>query len=130
MKLEKGMYVRFKDLTNYQKNNHTLIDKIKFISEVMYGLEETLSITLEKYNEDILKKDIIKSSKEIIDLIEENDILMYEYDNKICISKVELCGTVKMLRVNLDFQVSINCVKVLKILTKEQFESMAYEVEE
>lgn len=123
LKIEEGMYVRFKDLTNYQKNNNTLIDKVKFISEVMCGLEETLSITLEKYNEDILKKDIIKSSKNIIDLIEEGD-----YVNGLpVVHNAKNNGGNIVIVVNGD---AYNEEEIKSILTKEQYENNCYKVEE
>lgn len=137
LKIEEGMYVRFKDLTNYQKNNNTLIDKVKFISEVMCGLEETLSITLEKYNEDILKKDIIKSSKNIIDLIEGGDyvngmrIVAKDSDNRLYVAE-DLGQPYDRGFYNGCFEYTIldERFKIKTILTKEQFENNCYNVEE
>lgn len=131
MKLKEGMYVRFNDLTNYNKNNIVMIDKIKFISEVMCGLEETLSITFEKYNEDVLKKDIIKASYSIIDLIEVGD---YVNGNKVI--RIETSSYLEDKNVKIivccgdDDYYSYYNEDIKSILTKEQFESMAYEVEE
>lgn len=73
MKLEVGMYVRYE----YEKNVY--IGKIKFISEVMCGLNETLQIDIDNCMEEILKKDILKASYNIIDLIETKDLVEIEY---------------------------------------------------
>lgn len=144
MQLKKGMYVRFNDLTNYSKNNIVMIDKIKFISEVMCGLEETLSITLEKYNEDILKKDVIKASYSIIELIQAGD-----YVNGYKIDYINLKCETPFLRSNQPYRVDNTLYSTLVekgkdynqplhfynedikiILTKEQFENNVYRIGE
>lgn len=143
MKLEVGMYVRFNDLTNYNQNNIVMIDKIKFISEIMCGLEETLSITFEKYNEDVLKKDIIKASYDILDLIEEGD-----YVNGYKIDYINSKCETPFLRSNQPYRVDNTLYSTLvekgkdynqplhfynedikSIVTKERFDATKYEVE-
>ena len=131
LKIEEGMYVRFNDLTNYNKNNIVMIDKIKFISEVMCGLEETLSITFEKYNEDVLKKDIIKASYSIIDLIEVGDyvndykILEIVKGFKVIVDKLEL-----NTRDGNYYLKQFTNNEIKSIVTKEQYENNCYKVDD
>lgn len=130
LKIEEGMYVRFNDLTNYNKNNIVMIDKIKFISEVMCGLEETLSITFEKYNEDVLKKDIIKASYSIIDLIEVGD---YVNGYKV----LEIVKGFKVIVDNLELNTRdgnyylkrFTNNEIKSIVTKEVFKANEYRME-
>lgn len=122
MKLKVGMYIRF----NYHRV--TVLIQIAKIKEKHYEEIEKYYYYLTDNGLIISEENIIKSSENIINLIEENDIVMYKYDNEVYISKVETSGTTKMLKVNLNYEVSINCVKILKVLTHEQFENDAYEV--
>lgn len=126
MKLEVGMYVRFNDLTNYSKNNIVMIDKIKFISEVMCGLEETLSITFEKYNEDVLKKDIIKASHNIIDLIEVGD---YVNGNPVCQIKKDDHNRI-WIYTDSNYKYGYLEEDIVDVVTKEQFSREKYIVKE
>lgn len=126
MKLEVGMYVRFNDLINYSKNNIVMIDKIKFISEVMCGLEETLSITFEKYNEDVLKKDIIKASYNIIDLIEVGD---YVNGNPVCQIKKDDHNRI-WIYTDSNYKYGYLEEDIVDVVTKEQFSREKYIVKE
>lgn len=123
MKIEVGMYVRFKDTTNYIKNNQTNISKIKFISEVMNGLDETLEITFEDYPESILKRDIIKASYEITDLIEEDDyirIISSAYFEPVYYSYGKL-----VIRDDIDIKTYSNEF-IAEVLTHEQIKQVSY----
>ena len=97
-----------------------MIDKITFIGEVMSSFEETLQIELEKYQEPILKKDIIKASHNIIDLIEVGDYVNGELVQDI---------TGEYIRID---NVSHNKYwlsnNIKTILTKEQFENNCYKI--
>lgn len=124
MELKVGMYVRFNDLTNYNQNNIVMIDKIKFISEIMCGLEETLSITFEKYNEDVLKKDIIKASENIIDLIEVGDYV----NGKEVLNISEFKDGSRYIEFDEGRYLCKN-YQIESIVTKEMFDSVKYEVE-
>ena len=126
MKLEVGMYVRFNDLINYSKNNIVMIDKIKFISEVMCGLEETLSITFEKYNEDVLKKDIIKASYNIIDLIEVGD---YVNGSPVCQIKKDEHNRI-WIYTDSNYKYGYLEEDIVDVVTKEQFDREKYIVKE
>ena len=132
MKLEVGMYVRFKDLTNYIKNDEVMIDKITFISEVMSGLDETLQIELEKYQEPILRKDIIKASHNIIDLIEVGDVIVDNSGRKIEVNLIRIWNDVKEVICNDynldDSAITLHNSDIFKVLTKEQFENYCYKI--
>lgn len=71
MKLEVGMYVRYKPLLS---SKYVKINKIKEIEEK----ENCLHILLED-KDLITEKYLIKASYKIIDLIEEKDLLEIEY---------------------------------------------------
>lgn len=71
MKLEAGMYVRYKPLLS---SKYVKINKIKEIEEK----ENCLHIWLED-KDLIIEKYLIKASYKIIDLIEEKDLLEIEY---------------------------------------------------
>lgn len=73
-------------------------------------------------------QDIIKSSPNIIDLIEENDIIKFWYE------KERICHVYKVnnkLCVWDGFQDRpIEGITIISIVTKEQFENMEYKVKE
>lgn len=123
MKLEVGMYVR------YKYENCIYIGKIKFISEVM-GYDETLQIDIDNCMEEILKEDILKASHNIIDLIEVGD-----YVNGY---KVSFKDNDYKPFVQCDYPVQEGTTNhyrfyeeaIYSIVTKEQFLQMEYKVEE
>ena len=108
------------DYVRYKYENFIYIGKIKFIREVM-GFEETLQLDIDTCMEEILKEEIIKSSPNIIDLIEVGDyvdrlrvvekqegyIVLETFDERIFIYKNE---------------------PIKSIVTKEQFKEMEYKV--
>lgn len=135
MKIEVGMYARYE----YEENVY--IGKIKFISEVMCGLNETLQIDIDNCMEEILKKDILKASHNILDLIEVGDVLLLfakEYDEKykaeVILDSEDFKSIVDYEQtnlLNLEYElITEEHIKLLSILTKEQFESMSYKVGE
>lgn len=121
MELKKGMYIRIKD-----KNNNQFIRKIIELPEdIRYG-----SIVVDKdihYARWVSKKNIVKASDNLIDLIEEGDyvngveVIGKEFDN---FNKEYLqCGVG-------DYVICTFEVKDIKtILTKEQFENQKYIME-
>ena len=129
MKLEVGMYVRTKD---------GLIRKC-----VTVDLEDTDAYELDdyiyvKYGDEInwldeaeLEKYISKSSYNIIDLIEAGDYVNgYEVVDvlknfKVLVDKLELCTQTGNYYLK-----SFSSNQIKDIVTKEQFESMKYEVKE
>ena len=116
------MELRVNDYVRYKYENYIYIGKIKFISEVMSGLDETLQLDIDNCMEEILKEDIIKSSPNIIDLIEVGDYVNGSYvegfikenkfQNKLIITEAGMIDN--------------NDVKT--IATREQFKNIEYEV--
>lgn len=106
------------DYVRYKYENCIYIGKIKFISEVM-GFEETLQLDIDTCMEEILKENIIKSSPNIIDLIEVGDYV----NGRI----VEWIGDKFVAFGRLDYAYEKD---IKSIVTKEQFESMEYKVGE
>ena len=107
------------DYVRYKYENYIYIGKIKFISEVMSGLDETLQLDIDNCMEEILKEDIIKSSPNIIDLIQVGDIVNgYEVT-----SKDQFLGFG-----NHDCYMTNDEIK--SIVKKEQFSCMEYKIGE
>lgn len=109
----------------------------------LLGTKETGTILdLEEW----FKKDCIKSSPNIIDLIEENDILRlidknydFEYispvmlDDKDNLVVYDYEGNLVDIKQEYLFHIDFdmpNRIELLSIVTKEQFESIKYEVKE
>ena len=126
--LSVGMYVKFKTLSNQVK-----VGQIQLIDNSIYELDNN-EVTAEKY--------IVKASHNIIDLIEVGDYL-----NGFKVSKIERYDTNTIIKIgNSTFNVlegekiytpsydnnnGYEKIEKLKsIVTKEQFEQMAYKVEE
>ena len=126
-KLNVGDYVR------YEYENIIYLGKIDFISEVMCGLDETLEIEIDNCVEPILKKQIIKSSPNIIDLIEVGDFITYKQGNFYWGIPERVSG-----RYNRENQLTqlivdekpLNTVEILTVVTHEQFENISYKVGE
>lgn len=135
MKLEEGMYIRY---TRGVINGYVppRIAKIIDCSD-----KDLIKID---NGQIILRNDILKSSKNIIDLIEEGD-----YVNGYKIDYINLNCETPFLRSNQPYRVDNTLYSTLiekgkdynqplhfyeedikSIVTKEQFESMAYEVEQ
>ena len=138
--MEVGDYVR------YKYENCVYIGKLKFISEVMSGLDETLQLDIDDCMEEILKEDVIKSSPNIIGLFEEHDLVVIEYyslrydervtrlfevtyrdDRYINLSNAKC----EFMLVNGEFNKGDKELEpiIKSIVTKEQFESMEYKIE-
>ena len=123
------------DYVRYKYENGVYIGKIRFISEVMSGLDETLQLDIDNCMEEILKYDVIKSNPNIIDLIEIGD---YVNGCKIIELSTNIDGKVLYLETDItEFDnvyafghIDIYEKDIKSIVTKEQFESMEYKVEE
>lgn len=134
-KLEVGMYVRTKD---------GIITKVDYIDD------ETIYFDKDIYRFygagiDFLEKDnlerIKKASFDILDLIEERDILLLfdkefgkEYKAEVMVDRENFAAVVNYEQndlLNLEYELITNeHIELLKILTKEQFESMSYRIGE
>ena len=127
--MEVGDYVR------YKYENYIYIGKIKFISEVMSGLDETLQLDIDNCMEEILKEDVIKSrpKEKIIELIEIGDYVNGCKIIDICIDEIT---NLKYLETDItEFDnvyacghINIYENDIKSIVTKEQFKNMEYEV--
>lgn len=111
MKLEEGMYIRNEDgyILNLTKEN-------------IYGYKSLIG------NSNIKIK-----SHNIIDLIEVGDILLIkDFVDEACTIFTDIYyiqNENQLFNIKRDLEKNKN-MKISKILTKEQFESMAYEVEQ
>ena len=128
MKLEVGMYVRHKTLLS---SKYVKINKIKEIEEK----ENCLHIWLED-KDLITEKYLIKASYNIIDILEKGD-----YVNGSKVIDISIIGKDKEKWVWVeqtedsdnkygDDYVGYNNDQIKSIVTKEQFESMEYRLEE
>ena len=111
MKLEAGMYVRYKPLLS---SKYVKINKIKEIEEK----ENCLHIWLED-KDLITEKYLIKASHNIIDILEEGDYVNNERVEEIW-KEIVLVG--QECR-----PISFNNIKL--IVTHEQMEQMAYKLD-
>ena len=128
MKLEVGMYVR-------KKNGR--IGKIKEIDERdNVQLWYLLDIKNSNFDVKCEGKHIKKASHNIIDLIEEKDVIKFEYDGTEYICDVyEYSGRKDDLVVCCETDIihikeANDRFEIKSIVTKEQFESMSYKVGE
>ncbi len=123
MKLEVGMYVRYK---NYGK-----IEKIIEYKEYeVYG-EVKVKINGFKHYKKNLLKHIEKSSHNIIDLIEVGDVLVDKEGHKYPINyefETDYNNEYGSYEITIDDNITLFFKDDLSIVTKEQFESMSYKI--
>lgn len=123
MKLEVGMYCRYKNFQN----------KIKIgkICEIIPADDMIVYDYIILEHDGLLEHDIINASFDIIDLIKKGDIIRYRIDKVSLETKGYLTGVI-----DITDEEMIEGIKedknyhVLQILTKEQFEEMSYKVKE
>ena len=120
MKLEAGMYVRYKPLLS---SKYVKINKIKEIEEK----ENCLHIWLED-KDLITEKYLIKVSYNIIDILEVGDYVngCYIQEIKSLKDNVMIC----MLDSDYEFVSTINNKDIKSVVTHEQMEQMEYKVVE
>ena len=90
-------------------------------------------ITDASFNEFIYKKDIIKHSKSIIDLIEEGDYVNGEIVIKDNLENLVICPTIisnGLYNTAETYKTKIKNITIESIVTKEQFAQMEYKVKE
>lgn len=123
MKLEVGMYCRYKNFQN----------KIKIgkICEIIPADDMIVYDYIILEHDGLLEHDIINASFDIIDLIKKGDIIRYRIDKVSLETKGYLTGVI-----DITDEEMIEGIKedknyhVLQILTKEEFEKKAYKVKE
>ena len=127
MELKKGMYIRIKD-----KNNNQFIRKIIELPEdIRYG-----SIVVDKdihYARWVSKKNIVKASDNLIDLIEVGDLIEtpkgifqvgYIENNVIYTDNSKVIACLRE-----DKHLCFENTTIVSIVTKEQFENQKYIME-
>ena len=123
MKLEVGMYCRYKNFQN----------KIKIgkICEIIPADDMIVYDYIILEHDGLLEHDIINASFDIIDLIKKGDIIRYRIDKVSLETKGYLTGVIDIADEEM-----IESIKedknyhVLQILTKEQFKEMSYKIKE
>lgn len=123
MKLEEGMYVRTKEGE---------ISKIKWITVQRWeGLDNTIEASFMLENKENIEypRDNFKASHELIDLIEVGD-----YVNGYLVTFVYRPDGDKVFRIELERDtlkghIISNSNQIKSVVTKEQFNSVKYEVE-
>lgn len=73
---------------------------------------------------------IIKPSPNIIDLVDYGDVLKIVYDNEEYVCKVVNVLGNKGVKLTTNSSVSLGCLDIKSIITKEQFENMEYRIGE
>lgn len=123
MKLEVGMYCRYKNFQN----------KIKIgkICEIIPADDMIVYDYIILEHDGLLEHDIINASFDINDLIKKGDIIRYRIDKVSLETKGYLTGVIDIT----DEEMIENIKEdknyhVLQILTKEEFEKRAYKVGE
>lgn len=118
-----GDYVRF----DYHRASIPI--QIVRIEDIFYDEEEKYYIYRTDVGAVITDENIIgKPSSNPIDLIEDGDVIKFIYRGEEYISKVTKHGEFCMVSITPHWEASINAVEIKSIVTKEQFESMNYEV--
>ena len=116
MKLEVGMYVKFKTLSNQVK-----VGQIQLIDNSIYELDNN-EVTADKY--------IVKASYNIIDILEEGDIISF-YEDIDNYKKQYVIGIPDLITLDeIKDKITNDNIRLVSILTKEEMEQMAYKVGE
>lgn len=120
-KLEVGMYA----FSNFSREKG--IGRIIEINESRPHLEVSI-----KTKHGLLKtrREYVQVSHNPIDLIEKDDVLNVKYEGKEYICKVVNVLGSKGVQISSNLIVSLGCVEIESIVTKEQFDSMKYEIGE
>ena len=121
MELSVGMYVRVKDLANICH-----IGKIYNINDFR---EPSMKYCIDIQASDFVfvsEEMIVKASHNIKELIEDDDLIKFKIYGELFICKVY-----NKSLINYDGEVfDLEELDIVSILTKEQYESMSYKVEE
>lgn len=120
-----GCYYNEIEIGEYVRTKAGNIDKIKSIKQNEILFENSII----KYTEENIKNMVVKHSKDILDLIEVGDVLKIKEDNSICYIGLEKDETTLTYQEIID-EIKNNKIKLLAIVTKEQFRSIEYKIEE
>ena len=120
MKLEPNMYIRTKDGYICQILRTTYSKYLSRNKELCYEVDRPINANMELYDEDIFK-----ASHNIIDLIQVRDVIT---TNNLCgeVTKIDIENN-KIWIACCDYE-TCRIEDVKSIVTKEQFESIRYEV--
>lgn len=112
---------------DYVRTEKGTITKFNIHDILLNKFENRYYYTYDTCCEDSVSELVIKSSPNIIDLIEYGDIVKYKIDDEEFIS--EVWGEKNDYFVqNFDVPIDLRDLNIVSIVTKEQFESMKYEV--
>ena len=134
-------------VNDYVRTKTGNITKVLKVKDTVLWTDEFIDVFC-RYNEGVIKKnDILKYSKNIIDLIEDEDIVILEYKSpkyreritrKFEVSKID--DDIRFENSHCDFRCKVGdkkitdmiCknIKIKSIVTKEQFKNIEYIVEE
>ena len=135
MELKEGMYVRYIPTLGIYTQKISKITKVKnCLLDMAYYLDNSEEPVFSSHFDDI-----VGASENIIDLITENDLLEIKYLIRSYKHQVEVLEVIK----NYEGRLYVNAfprrifiedfksyrVEIISIVTKEQFESIAYKVE-
>ena len=114
---------------DYIRAKYGIITQIKTIKDTVVWTNEFIDVH-HRYNEGIIeKRDIIKHSPNIIDLIEVGDIIVYKSYSFDDILKEEVWKTKGNNVVYTIDGTEVNINSIKSIVTKEMFSSVEYRVE-
>lgn len=122
MKLEVGMYVR---LVN-DVEDIVVINKIANVFETTILTENDDSI----YQGEYTKENVVKASYDIIDILEVGDIISF-YEDIDNYKKQYVIGMPDLITLDeIKDKITNDNIRLVSILTKEQFEYMGYRIGE
>ena len=124
MKLEVGMYVRFKDKRG--------IEYIRKIVEIPKD-NRYASLYLDKdanYSKGLSLKNVIKASYNIIDILEVGDYVNGDKVNEVVINEFSSYVILEGIGHYVEDLETVEAKDIETIVTKEQFEQMSYKVKE
>lgn len=122
MKLEVGMYVR---LVN-DVEDIVVINKIANVFETTILTENDGSI----YQGEYTKENVVKASYDIIDILEIGDIISF-YEDIDNYKKQYVIGIPDLITLDeIKGKITNDNIRLVSILTKEQFEYMEYRIGE
>lgn len=122
MKLEIGMYARLEN----DVGDTVIINKIANVFETTILTENDGSI----YQGEYTKENVVKASYDIIDILEVGDIISF-YEDIDNYKKQYVIGMPDLITLDeIKDKITNDNIRLVSILTKEQFEYMGYRIGE